>query len=105
MTHIQTKRRISRFHFSTGPLDDAAIRASVTHFCVSHVQHVTVNAIPAINARASHERTCITTLCVLTNYHKTRLLLPVLIPPLYFNVTVPHIFLIEPLRMYTLHTF
>jgi len=76
--HIQTKRSISRFQPSTGTLNDAAIRASISHLCVSYVQHVAMNAIPTHDARAhTHTHTRITVLRAFNI--TTRVLSPVVI--------------------------
>jgi len=52
--HIQTKRSVSRFQFSTGADNDAAIRASVSDCCVPDIEHVIVNAVPVKPAHTPH---------------------------------------------------
>ena len=105
--HIQTKRSISRFQPSTGTLNDAAIRASISHLCVSYVQHVAMNAIPANDARAhTHARITVLRAFNIT----TTVLSPVLIhlkygPLPYHMVLLSHTFsLFNSFSVYSLHT-
>jgi len=52
--HIQTKRGVRCFQFSTWPHNDTAIHASIFYRRVAYIEHVAVNAVSVTSAQTTH---------------------------------------------------